>query len=188
VTQLKKWSVVLLVVAFALACVAVAPVQAKKHVYGDMNLEFNLAWPGYNTEVPDWVGSINIDGNEYGMLYFAFWTGKPFDDPAHGKAFFFGEIWAIYDMDPAEFPAIPEDDPAAWEHWLPVNNPPELVMWGYDEGITNNANTKYHMNGNIEAAFGAFAKYEGRNVHMSGIIIWYDFGAPQYAPGTFRIN
>ncbi|MFX0079233.1 MAG: hypothetical protein ACFE8O_08340, partial [Candidatus Hermodarchaeota archaeon] len=65
----------------------------------------------------------------------------------------------------------------------------ELVMWGYDEGITNMANTKYHMSGNIEEASGVFEKYDGRNVHMSGIIIWYEeMPAPHFAPGTFRIN
>lgn len=187
--QLKKWSVVLLVAAFALACVAVAPVQAKKHVYGAMDLEYNLLWPGYQTGVPDWVGSITIDGEEYGMLFFAFWTGKPFDDPAQGMAFFFGEIWAIYDMGDADFPGIPNGEVADWEYWLPANDPAELVMWGYDEGITNMANTNYHMGGNIEEASGVFEKYDGRNVHMSGIIIWYEeMPAPHYAPGTFRIN
>jgi hypothetical protein len=44
------------------------------------------------------------------------------------------------------------------------------------------------MNGNVEGAFGDFAGWEGRSVHMKGIIEWYPFGAPHYAPGTFRIN
>lgn len=189
VNQLKKISVVVLVLAFSLALVAVVPIQAKKPLYGEMFLEFNLAWSGYQTDVPDWVGSITIDGKEYGMLFFAFWTGKPFDDPAHGMAFFFGEIWAIYDMDGLEFPVIPNGEPGDWAYWVPTNDPAELVMWGYDEGITNMANTKFHMSGNVVEAFGDFSMWEGRNVHMSGTIEWYEeIPAPHFAPGIFRIN
>ena len=44
------------------------------------------------------------------------------------------------------------------------------------------------MNGNVEEANGDFEQWIGRNVFMSGVIEWYPFGAPQYAPGTFRIN
>ncbi len=44
------------------------------------------------------------------------------------------------------------------------------------------------MNGIVEEASGGFAIWLGHTVHMSGYIIWYDFGAPHYAPGTFRIN
>ena len=187
-TVAKRVTLAVVALMFLLTFVSIVPALAKNPLYCEMDLEFNLGWPGYQTEIPDWVGSITIDGTEYGMLFFAFWTGKPFDEPAHGSAFFFGEIWAIYEMGDEEFPVIPNEKAADWAKWLPANDPEELVMWGYDEGITNMANTKYHMNGNVEYAIAKFAEWEGRNVHMSGIIIWYDFGAPQYAPGIFRIN
>ncbi|MFW9968281.1 MAG: hypothetical protein ACFFEA_14085 [Candidatus Thorarchaeota archaeon] len=185
----KRLGVVALVLTFTIALVSVSPVQAKRQIFGTMDLEFNLGWPGYGTEIPDWVGTIEINGETYGMLFFAFWTGKPFDDPAKGMAFFFGEIWAIYDMDVASFPGIPNGDTGEWAQLLPANNPDGLVVWGHDEGVTNMANTKYHMTGSVEYAGDPFTKWAGRNVYMSGLIEWYeDIPAPHYAPGEFRIN
>ena len=73
-------------------------------------------------------------------------------------------------------------------YWLPRNHPSELVLWGYDQGQTNIQNSNYHMNGNVEEAFGDFSMWEGRNVYMSGVIEWYGPGEPHYASGTFRIN
>ena len=56
-------------------------------------------------------------------------------------------------------------------------------------GITNIINCKYHMNGNVEYAAEGWETYLGRNVHMSGEIIWDEItGFPLEAPGTFRIN
>ncbi len=185
----KRLSVVALVLTFTIALVSVSPVQAVKPLRGTMKLEFNLGWPEYQTGIPDWVGTIAINGETYGMLFFAFWTGKPFDNPAKGMAFFFGEIWAIYDIDGASFPEIPNGNSGEWAYWLPANNPDELVLWGHDEGVTNMANTKYHMTGSVEYAGDPFTMWAGRNVYMSGLIEWYeDIPAPHYAPGNLRIN
>jgi hypothetical protein len=187
----KRLGVVALVLTFTIALVSASPVQAIKPLKGTMNLEFNLGWPEYQTGIPDWVGTIEINGETYGMLFFAFWTGKPFDNPTKGAAFFFGEIWAIYDMDMdgPSFPEIPNGVPGDWAYWLPANNPDELVLCGHDEGVTNMANTKYHMTGSVEYAGYPFTKWTGRNVYMSGMIEWYeDIPAPHYAPGNFRIN
>lgn len=63
-----------------------------------------------------------------------------------------------------------------------------IVLLGTDEGVTNLKNNNYVMNGVVEEAYGIFQNYQGRDVHMSGDIIWYPFGAPHYAPGVFRIN
>nr|KXH72028.1 MAG: hypothetical protein AM324_07875 [Candidatus Thorarchaeota archaeon SMTZ1-83] len=189
VKEKMKRSVLILPLVIMLVVLSIAPAAEAKPLYGTMDLEFNLGWPEYNTEVPDWVGTITINGEEYGMLFFAFWTGKPFENPQRGNAFFFGEIWAIYDMGDLSFPAIPNGKPSDWAYWLPSDYPDELVLWGYDEGVTIGANTKYHMNGNVEEGFDAFSVYEGRNVHMRGVIEWYeDMPAPHYAPGIFRIN
>jgi len=90
---------------------------------------------------------------------------------------------------------IPSEDPADWEYWLPSNDSEELVLWGYDYGQTNIQTSKYHMNGYVEEASDPFTGWEGRSVHMNGVIEWQNVGtpeepimAPQYAPGVFRIN
>jgi hypothetical protein len=178
----------LLLFVFTLALLPVGFTQAKKPLIGTMDLEFNTGWfvHGPQAFVPDWVGTITIDNDVYGMLFFAIGSGKPFTaDPPGGSVHFFEEIWAIYDTDFEG--SIPSSDLDDWEDYLPINDPSELILWGYDVGITNKINTKYHMNGNVEYAAEGWEMYLGRNVYMSGEITW-DAGLPLYAPGTFRIN
>ena len=154
---------------FVLIVVTAPPVQANQPLYGEMNLEFNLAWPGPSETIPDWFGTITINGIEYGMLFYNFWTGKPFANPFKGNVdhptIFFGERWEISDLATGE-----------------------LLLWGYDDGVTTVVNNKFRMNGNVVGAFGIFEGWEGRSVHMSGVIEWYPFGAPHFAVGPFRIN
>ena len=177
-----------LTLALTLALLPVMTTQAKNPLYGAMDLEFNTAWPGPQDEVPDWVGAITIDGETYGMLFFAIGSGKAFDDNLKGNVHFFEEIWAIYDTDFDLTSLIPSSSATDWEYWLPCNHPDELVLWGYDQGQTNIRTSKYHMTGSVEEAFGEFSVWEGRNVYMSGVIEWYETGGPHYAPGTLRIN
>jgi hypothetical protein len=191
----KAFSILSLALAFTLALLPVITAQAKEPLIGTMDLEYNLGCPGPQDEIPDWVGTITIDGEEYGMLFFAIGSGKAFDDAWKGKVHFFEEIWAIYDTDFDFTDLIPSGDPTDWEYWLPSNDPEELVLWGYDYGQTNIQTSKYHMNGNVEEAAGPFTGWEGRSVHMSGVIEWQTVEtptgpvmAPHYAPGTFRIN
>jgi len=188
-----KRLIVLLALVFTLVLVPAGTAQAKKPLIGLMDLEFNLGWPEPQDEIPDWAGTITINDTEYGMLFFCTGSGKAFDDNLKGKVHFFEEIWAIYDTDFDFTSLLPSDDPNDWVDWLPSAQPVELVLWGYDVGQTNIQNNNYHMNGNVEVAVGDFAIWQGRNVHMSGEIIWYEssspyYGAPHYAPGTFRIN
>lgn len=170
-----KRLIVLLALAFIVALVPVGTAQAKKPLIGTMDLEYNLLWPGPQDAIPDWVGTITIDGTEYGMSFFCIGSGKAFDDNLKGKVHFFEEIWTIYDWMTFDF------ETQELEYG-------EILLWGYDVGQTNIQNSNYHMNGNVEVAIGDFAIWQGRSVHMSGEIIWYDFGAPHYAPGTFRVN
>jgi hypothetical protein len=174
----KKLSAVILVVSL-LTLVPTLTVSAKKPLIGTMDLQFNLAWPGPQDVIPDWVGTVIIDDVEYGMVFFAIGTGKPFETDRPGSAFFFGEIYVIYFE--LEFTFDKDGNLAVFE-------PGEVALWGYDVGLTNLKNSKYHMNGNVEEAFGSFTTWIGSNVHMSGVIEWYPFGAPQFAPGTFHIN
>lgn len=184
--------------AFTLTLVSAIPVQAKKPLVGTADVEFNLLWPGPQEYIPDWAGNITFNGYEYRILFFAIGSGKAFlDDP--GKVHFFKEIWAIYDTE--DFTTyLPNNETTFWEDWLPSNAPADLVLWGYDAGVVSLQNSKYRMNGkvefaNAEFADGAFAAWQGRNVHISGIIEWQEIEtpdgpviAPHYAPGTFRIN
>ena len=164
----------LLVLSFAIALIPAVAAQDKKPVTGTMDLEFNLLWPGPQADIPDWVGTITIDSNEYGMAFFCIGSGKQFaEDP--GKVHFFEEIWIIYDY--LDFDFVTQE--------LDYG---QILLWGYDKGVVSWANSHYVMNGNVEESFGDFAIWQGCNVHMSGVILWLAPGVPQYAPGTFRIN
>jgi len=178
---------VLLALAFTLALVPAIPAQAKKPLTGTADAEFNLLWPGPQLEIPDWVGTITIDGTEYGIAFFWIGTGKAFE-VGRGMASFFQEVWRIYDW--VELHTEVVDDEV--NQWLEYG---EIFLWGYDTGVVSLQNSKYRMNGNVEEAFGDFAVWQGRNVHVSGIMEWQEIEtpegpviAPHYAPGIFRIN
>ena len=157
-----------------LASPFVGTVMAKRPLWGTMDLEFNLAWPGPQADIPDWVGTITIDSEEYDMAFFCIGSGKPFaDDP--GKVHFFEENWVIYDWMTFDFETQ-------------VLDYGEILLWGHDKGVTNLVNSNYVMNGNVEEATGDFAVWEGSNVHMSGEILWLAPGVPHYAPGVFRAS
>jgi hypothetical protein len=181
VNTLKKLSTILLALVFSLALVLITPVQAKRPLIGQMDLQFNLAWPGPQKDIPDWVGTITLNNTEYGMAFFCYGSGKPFDtDPPGLSVHFFAEIWTIYEWLEYEF-----DENGC----LTVFNRGPMVLNGTDEGITSLINTKYHMTGKVTEAFAPFTIWHDRNVYMSGLIEWYeDIPAPHFAPGTFRIN
>ncbi len=175
----KKLISVILVISFMTLVSTTAAVSAKNYPIGTMELQFNLAWPGPQDEIPDWIGTITIDDVEYGMAFFAIGSGKPFVTDPSTSVHFFEEIYVIY----FELYFTFNEDGTLGDF-----EPGDIALWGYDVGITNMINSKYHMTGNVEEAYGIFEPWIGRNVFMSGIIEWYPFGAPQYAPGTFRIN
>lgn len=177
----KRLRVLAIVVAFTVALVSVAPVEAAKPLRGTMDLQFNLGWPGPQDAVPDWVGNITIDGELYDMAFYAIGSGKSFvTDTANlkGKIHFFEEIWKIGHINYAF------DENGVLTYFEIT----EILMWGYDRGQTNTQNSKYHMSGSVEEAIGVFEGRAGCNVHMKGEIIWYPFMAPFAAPGTLRIN
>lgn len=177
-TRLPIIATLIVLVAAAFAPLA----QASRPLSGEMDLQFNLAWPGPNTEIPDWVGTVTIDGADYGMAFFNTGSGKPFtDNPS--DVVFFEETWVIYQELEFTFDGFE----------LTVFEPGEVVLSGYDRGIVTVPNSRYHMNGDVQAANGDFAGWLGGSVHMSGTILWgdgtvYPEGAPHYAPGTLRIN
>ena len=175
----KKIKSVILAISFLALVSTIATVSAENKPIGTMELQFNLAWPGPQADIPDWVGTITIDDVEYGMAFFAIGSGKPFVTDPSISVHFFEEIYVIY----FELYFTFNEDGTLGDF-----EPGAIALWGYDVGITNMINSKYHMTGNVEEAYGFFSPWIGRNVYMGGVIEWYPFGAPQYAPGTFRIN
>jgi hypothetical protein len=161
-----------------LVTASIASAAAKSPARGTMDLQFNLAWPGPQAEVPDWVGTITFDGDEYGMAFFALGTGKPFDADPSTSVHFFHETYVIYESLDYAFDADGD---------LTRFDPGPVVMAGPDTGLTNMVDSRYHMTGRVATASGPFEGSLGRHVYMSGLIEWYPFGAPQYAPGELRV-
>jgi hypothetical protein len=172
----KLISVILMVTVLSMGFTII---DAKKPLYGTTDLQFNLGFPGPQTEIPVWLGTINIDNEEYGMIFFNIGSGKSFVDTPSESNTFFGEIWVIFEWIEIEF-----DEFGALASW----NAGPKVLLGTDEGVVTFKNDKYRMNGEVTEAYGIFSGWIGRSVYMNGIIQWYPFGAPQYAPGEFRIN
>jgi len=162
---------VLAVLVVAAATPATSAVEARD-VRASMDLQFNLGWPGYQDQTPDWVGTVTIHGEEYGMAFFLLGQAA-----GTTRAFFY-EKWEIYeDLDFAF------DDTGV----LTTFTPGDVLLSGHDSGFVRIANSRYHMTGTIEEANGDFATYAGRIVFIRGLIEWYAPGVPQYAPGIFRI-
>jgi hypothetical protein len=113
------------------------------------------------------------------MAFFNTGTGTPFtEQPADNV--FFEETWVIDDdLDLAFGP----------DGALVRLHEGDVVLSGYDRGITVVVNSIYHMNGDVRVAEGDFGMWTGRRVHMMGDIVWYpNIPAPHDAPGTFRLN
>jgi hypothetical protein len=176
---MKKKLLVPLVMVVGLSLVSLSPATAKAPLIGEMDLQFNLGFPGPQEVIPDFVGTIELDGEVYGMAFFAIGSGKPFSGDPSSSVHFFEEIWKIYE----DLDYLFDENGVLVEF---VEGP--VLLWGYDTGSTVLANSRYHMNGGVEGAAEPFEGWLGRSVHMQGIIEWYPFGAPKGAPGTFRIN
>ena len=174
-----KTKIVALFGLIALVMMAlVTPAEAKKPLSGEMDLGFNLTWTEPGTEEPVWVGTVTLDDVEYGMAFFNIGTGKPFDESPSPAVSFFGEVWVIYDVDTGNM------DPSGFV-------PGHIVMTGPDAGVVSFNNNKYRMNGSVKNTYEGtrdFSGWEGRNVHMSGTVLFDKLGFPQFAPGTFRVN
>ena len=174
----------------ALSLVSLAPATAKKPLTGPMELEFNLAFdPAADPEACErisWAGTVELDDVVYEMIF------VPTGAKDVGRVHHFWEDWFIYPYDAAKpILKFSEGDPRVLIECDPLGVSP--VLWGTDKGVTS-PNDRYRMNGTIDGAGEPFEKWLGRNVHMSGMIEWYDApgmdwdGAPHFAPGVFRAN
>jgi hypothetical protein len=170
----------LLAIVVVLSLMIAVPVSAKKPLTGDMDLS-RVGVP-CDTGVFTWGGTVTFGSDAYPMAFIKLGTGKPFDSPPPPDSFppgnvsFFGEQWAIY---PPDFVLLTDSCPSAED---------DALIWGYDSGVVTFDSfhkVTYRMNGDVAEAYGDFAIWEGRKVHMSGEIVP---GVPFTAPGTFRLN
>ena len=130
---------------------------AKPHLTGTTDADFVPSnAPHY------WVGTINIDGDTYGLRFESLGPPRPYPQASPFKEYF-----EIYE----------EGD---------VTN---VYLAGPNAGVLNYGNSKFVANGEVEVANFPFEMYLGRNVHISGTVIWEIFPVlPDQAIGTLRIN
>jgi len=185
---MRKKLFLLLAAVVALSMLSLAPASAEAPLTGPMDLEFNLNFGAEGDACAHitWAGTVELDGALYEMAFI------PTGAKDVGTVHHFWEDWLIYPYDEGnlilQFSA---GDPRV----LVACDPGEIspVLWGTDKGTTG-LNSKYRMNGTIDGANAPFEAWLGRNVHMSGIIEWYDdptlpwFGAPHFAPGVFHAH
>lgn len=177
----------LLAMVLALGVVSAAPAAARDHpprsdhrpLAGSMELEFNLGFGDEAALRPDvtWVGTVDLNGKVYGIVFFPTW-GK---DIRH--LHFFREIWKIYPYD-AGNPFFELDQAGVLTRF----DPEAPLMVGHDSGVSNLRTNRYWAVGKVDNAASPFAGRVGHRMFMRGVIEWYDFGAPHYAPGTFWVR
>lgn len=166
-----------LTLALALTAVLVlAPAaMAGQKLTGSMALDWNDGWSGPSDVIPDWVGTVDFDGDVYPMVFFNVGTGK---NPRHnpgGKAAFFEEYWAVYE----------DNVTAVWDGsvFIGFEPAPTTVLYGYDKGQFNAQTSRYHMSGYIMTAAGPFEGLEGQRITMRGALV-----GGNTAPGVIRIH
>ena len=168
-----------LMLAITILSIGTSSVQSVQPLYGTADTQFNLGFPGPQDEIPDWVGHININGVNYGIVFYNLGTGKSLNNKADVNTVFFTEQWVVFSSIDIHF-----NDQGVLTDWSHGS----IVMSGDDTGVVSIANSHYVMNGEVRVANGIFNIYQGHTVHISGTVQWYDFGAPQFAHGPFRIN
>lgn len=163
-----------------LAALAFTPAtMAQDKVEGMMDLTFNECYPGApNLEVPDWVGTVDFDGDVYDIIFWVIAKDYPPGLDPNEEFNPFIEAWAVYDGLELVF-----DDECAMQ-----TLEGELVMWGHHTGRTNKETKEYAATGKVLEAYGAFDGFAGSDDAMSGTVLFTEEGAPDTAPGTLVIG
>lgn len=161
-----------------MAVLAVAPAtMAQDKVTGDVSLTWNDCWAQPGDEVPDWIGTIELDGNAYDMVFFNLGDGRPPNADLAEPLGAFIEIWAVYDGLEIAF-----DEACAVESYQG-----DLVMWGHDAGVSDHGASEYAMTGSVVEAIGDYADLAGQPLFMSGTFFENDAGVME-APGVVEIG
>ena len=175
-TMLRKLASIVSLVL--LAVVATAPATAaQEKVQGDFDLLWNDCWEGPTEAIPDWIGTIDFEGDVYDMLFFNVGDGRPPNHPLPEGTGAFNEVWAVYDgldLTFSEDCAVQTFDG-------------DLVLWGLDHGTSDNEAATYQMTGTVMEAMGPFEGLAGQDLYMSGTFFENPDGVLE-APGTLEIG
>jgi hypothetical protein len=160
------------------AGLATAPTAtAMEQAEGAFDLLWNDCWQGPTEQVPDWIGTVDFDGDVYDMLFFNVGDGRPPNHPPAEGTGAFNEVWAIYDGLELVFSAD-----CAVESFTG-----DLVLWGLDHGTADLEAATYQMSGPVMEAMGPFEGLAGKAVSMSGSFSENPDGVLQ-APGVLQIG
>jgi len=165
-----------------LMLLAAAPTTMSEHeVSGTYELIWNACYGAPpSEEVPDWIGTADIDGAAYDILFFNIGSGRPPTLALEPPQMAAHEIWAIYDGLELVF-----DEECAIETFES-----DVVLWGHDYGVANFAeNPEFVLSGLVREAFGEFADLAGHGITFTGTVEFDpDPGGPQSSPGSFVIS
>lgn len=163
------------------AVLALAPVAVgQDRLSGPMDLQWNACYGAPpSEEIPDWIGTVELDGKVYDVLFFNVGTGRPPTDRVAEPQLSVHELWVLYDGLELVF-----DEECALQTFEG-----SAVMWGHDYGGANFAEgPEFHMAGTVLEAFGEFADLVGSPMEVSGIVEFTEEGAPSGAPGELTIG
>ena len=162
-SQIKRL-IVLLALAFTLVLVPAGTAQAKKPLrYECEGWATLFGWQGTIT-------SGDLDG--YTMIWVTLAVDfRGGETPFDAKNVYFFEEWFIGD-------GIEYDDGDG------VTG--DVVLAGFDEGVTRFKNGKFSGNGRVTVASEDYTHLIGRKEHLSGTV--YDWGPPPLFTGTVQIN
>jgi hypothetical protein len=173
---MRKLALMLSLVLMAVLSVAPAT-AAQDKVQGTFDLAWNGCFEAPGEEIPDWIGTIDIDGDAYDMLFFNVGDGRPPNHPVPEGTRAFNEVWAIYDGLELTF-----DEECAVETF-----DGDLVLWGLDYGTSDHVAATFVMTGPVMEAVGPFDGLAGQTVSMSGTFAENDEGVLE-APGVLEIG
>ena len=167
----------ILPMALAAALVAAPAAAAADKSIGAFDLLWNDCFTGPGEEVPDWIGTVDFDGDVYDMLFFNVGDGRPPNHPPAEGTGAFNEVWAVYDGLELVF-----DEACAVETF-----DGDLVLWGLDHGTSDSEAATYAMTGSIMEGSGPFEGLAGEPISMSGTFFENPDGVLQ-APGVLHIG
>ena len=160
------------------AAVALAPAAtAESMATGEFDLTWNDCFTQPGEEIPDWIGTIDFDGDVYDMVFFNVGNGAPPNYPIPEGTGMFNEVWAVYDGLDIAF-----DEACALQTYEG-----DLVLWGLDHGTADETAAAYEMTGEVMEAVGPFEGLAGESLYMSGTFFATEDGVTK-APGTLEIG
>lgn len=184
---MRRRLTLLLAMLVVLSLVVALPAAAKKstpNLSGEMDIYFDpsllldrpaapVCPPGATGPI-FWYGTVEIDGEVYGMTF------ESLGDPVLvGKTNHYREHFAIYRGEEGQF-----DDFAPGT--CPIAGTP--VLEGDLNGVGRYANGKIVENGTVTGAGAPFAVWDGRRMHADGVVTELAPGVPEGFTGTIRFN